>query len=421
MISLRVRSLGLCVAAAALCALSASASARADTVTDWNAHAVNALVTTAGQSPTVSTVHLAMVHGAVYDAVNSIDERYEPYLVAARARDWYSKDAATATAAYRVLSNIVPGQQATLGPLYEASLAAIPAGRAKEGGIAVGEIAAASMLAARTGDGRGGAYRFPAPATPTETWPVGQWRPVLPAFGNDPGAWVKDVEPFLIRDATRYGGPAPDPLTSKRYTRDFEEVKSVGALDSTTRTADQTDQARFWAEGPQPWTRVARALAIDRDLRSIESARMFAMLYTTGADSLISVWNGKARWQFWRPVTAIREAGRDGNPATAADAAWLPLINTPGYPDQPSGLSAVSAAMAEALEEVFGKRVRFSATSISSNTTRSYRSFAEAVDEVVDARVYSGIHFRKADVDGEEVGENVAEDGLDRYFERERR
>src|SRR5918998_1340300 len=232
----RTRSLALCLAASALIALSASASARADAVTDWNVNAVDSLVGTAGQSPTVSTVHLAMVHGAVYDAVNSIDGRYEPYLVDVRARDWYSKDAAT------------------------------------------------------------------------DPWPAAQWRPVLPAFGNDPGAWVKDVKPFLIRDPARYGGAAPYSLTSKSYARELAEVKAAGALNSTTRTADQTDQARFWAEGPQPWTRVARRLAIDRGLSSRDSARMFAMLYMTGADALISVWNDKANWLFWRPITAIREA-----------------------------------------------------------------------------------------------------------------
>ena len=415
MLSLRARSLGLCLAAAALIALSASASARADTVTDWNVHAVNALVGTAGQSPTVSTVHLAMVHGAVYDAVNSIDERYEPYLVEVRARDWYSKDAAAATAAYRVLLGLLPGQQATLEPLYNASLAAIPAGRAKTGAIAVGEIAAAAMLTARTGDGRFGAYRFPAPTSPI----VGEWRPVLPAFGNDPAAWIKDVRPFLISDPARYGTDGPDPLSSKRYAREFNEVKAIGSLTSATRTADQTDQARFWAEGPQPWTRVARQLATDRRLRSSETARMFAMLYMTGADALISVWSDKAKWLFWRPITAIREAASDHNPDTTADAGWLPLINTPGYPEQPSGLCAVSAAMATSLEAVFGHRVRFSVNSLSSNTTRSYRSFSHAVDEVVDARVYSGIHFRKADEDSVEIGEDVAHDALRRHFERD--
>ena len=190
-------------------------------------------------------------------------------------------------------------------------------------------------------------------------------------------------------------------------------------MNSATRTADQTDQARFWAEGPQIWTRVARQLSAAHHLRSIDNARMFAILYTTGADALISVWNGKAQHLFWRPITAIREADRDDNPATEMDATWLPLINNPAYPEQPSGLSGVSGAMGEALEEVFGHHQRFFATSLNSNTTRSFRSFDEAVDEVVDARVYSGIHFRKSDVDGADIGHDVARDSLKRYFERD--
>ncbi len=242
---------------------------------------------------------------------------------------------------------------------------------------------------------------------------------MLPAFANDPSAWVKDVRPFLIRDPLRYASEGPNPLTSRDYAREFNEVKAIGSLTSSTRTADQTDQARFWAEGPQPWTRVARQLATDRRLSSIDTSRMFAMLYTTAADAAISTWTGKARWLFWRPITAIREAASDGNPDTAAEATWVPLINTPAYPDQPSGLSALSAAMAESLERVFGERVRFSVKSLNSNTTRSYRSFSDAVDELVDARVYSGIHFRKADVDGAALGAAVARDGLAQNFERD--
>jgi hypothetical protein len=418
-IAQRALRLGICLAVMTPIALSASASARADAVNDWNVNAVGALVGTAGQSPTVSTVHLAMVHGAVYDALNSIDGRYEPYLVRVRSRGWYSRDAAAATAAHRVLLSIVPAQQTALGTLYETSMASIPAGPAKQGGVAVGEIAAAAMLTARTGDGRGGAYRFPVPATPQDPWPVGQWRPVLPAFGNDPGAWIKDVRPFLIRDPQRYATDGPYRLTSRDYTREFNEIKAIGSLTSSTRTADQTDQARFWAEGPQPWTRAARQLAVDRRLNSTEAARMYAMLYMTGADAAISTWTDKARWLFWRPITAIREAASDGNPDTAADAGWLPLINTPAYPDQPSGLSSLSAAMAESLERVFGHRTRFSVASMTSNTVRSYRSFSDAVDEVVDARVYSGIHFRKADVDGAVLGRKVAREGLEDNFERD--
>lgn len=404
--------------AAALCVLAAPAAAHADAVTDWNANAVNALVTAGGQSPTVSTVHLAMVHGAVYDAVNSIDGRHEAYLVDVRARRWYSRDAAAAAAAYRVLLGIVPGQQATLTAQYDTSLAAIPAGPAKSEGIAVGEIAAAAMLTARTGDGRFGAYRFPAPATPADPWPVGQWRPAAPTFANDPAAWIKDVRPFIIGAPARYGSRGPDPVTSRRYAREFDEVKDVGSATSTTRTPDQTDQARFWAEGPQPWTRVARQLALDRGLSAADSARMFARLYMTGADTLIAVWGDKARWLFWRPITAIREAAADGNPRTEPDTAWTPLLNTPPYPDQPSGLSSVSAAMAATLDATFGRHVRFSVTSLSSNTTRTFSGFDDAVEEVIDARVYSGIHFRKADEDGAAIGARVARQVLAGDFER---
>jgi hypothetical protein len=408
--------LAMCVAV--LSGLAISSTARADAVTDWNVHAVNALVGTAAQSPTVSTVNLSIVHGAVYDAVNSIDERYEPYLVDVRARDWYSRDAAAATAAYKVLLSLVPAQAPALSAQYELSMGAIPAGPARDGGARVGEIAAAAMLAERTGDGRGGTYRFPAPATASDPWPIGQWRPVLPAFGNDAGAWVKDVRPFLIEDPARYGTRGPDALGSRAYARDFNEIKAIGALNSPNRTADQTDQAKFWMEGPQPFTRAARELAAEYRLRSVDSARMFAMLYMTAADTAIATWTDKARWLFWRPLTAIRSADDDGNAATVADAGWLPLINTPPYPDHPSGLSSLGAAMGVSLERVFGHRVRFTMNSTTSGTTRSYRGFMDAVDEIVDARVFSGIHFRKADTDGASLGEHVARDGLARTFRR---
>ena len=226
----------------------------ANTVTDWNIHATNSLITTAGQGPTVSTIHLAMVHGAVFDAVNAIDRRYEPYLSRPRARRWYSKDAAAATAAYRVLLSIVPTQQPTLDAHYATSLAAIPDGRRKSGGIATGEIAAATMIGVRTGDGRFGPYRFDVGTEP------GQWRPVLPAFGNDPNAWVAQVKPFLLESGSQFRTDGPHALDSRRYAREFQEVKEIGSLTSATRSADQTDAALFWSEGPAIWTRVARDL-----------------------------------------------------------------------------------------------------------------------------------------------------------------
>ena len=260
MLALRTRSLGLCLAAAALIALSASASARADTVTDWNVNAVNALVTKAGQSPTVSTVHLAMVHGAVYDAVNSIDERYEPYLVEVRARDWYSKDAAAATAAYRVLLGIVRGSGADPDAALQ-RLARVDPGRRGEG-----------RRHPRGRGRRGGHAGRPQERRPLRRVPLPGSRDADRAVAGRPvaaGAAGLRQRPRGLdqgrpavpdRRRRRYPSPAPYALTSKKYAREFDEVKSIGSLNSTTRTADQTDQARFWAEGPQIWTRVARQL-----------------------------------------------------------------------------------------------------------------------------------------------------------------
>lgn len=414
MVAHRWRRVPLVLAVAALLALTASASARADAVTDWNIHATNALVVTGLQTPPVWTVNLALVHGAVYDAVNSIDGGYQPYLVKVRARRWYSTDAAAATAAYRVLFSMLPAQQATLTSHYGASLAAIPPGRARDGGVLVGEIAAAAMLAARAADGRSpnSGYRFPAPATSTEPWPAGQWRPTPPAFGNDPFAWIKDVRPFLLEDPERFGAPPPYPLASRKYAREFNEVKRLGSLNSSARTADQTDMAKFWSDGPILWTRIARDLAADRRLDTAENARLYAMLYLTGADSIIVCWQGKAKYLFWRPITAIRAADRDGNPLTSADPAWVPLINNPPYPDHPSGLSCVGSALANSLRDFFGTdRVKYSAAS--TNSTRSFSSFSQGIQEIVDARVYSGIHFRRADVQGARIGARIA-----RYRER---
>jgi hypothetical protein len=409
------RGVGL-VAALTLLSLAISAPARADTVTDWNDTAFSALTAAppagAGQSPPVSTIHLAMVHGAVYDAVNAIDRRYHPYLTAPKAKRWYSKDAAAATAAYLVLSKILPAQEPKFALLYMDSLAGISPGKAKDGGIAVGEAAAGAMLDARENDGRFGAFRF------TVGTEAGEWRPVLPAFVNDPNAWVKDVTPFMIRRASDFRSDGPNRLTSRKYAKEFEEVKSLGSIGSTERDADQTDMARFWAEGPAIWTRITHQLSDRYGLSIADNARLFAMLYMTGADALIAVWDDKATWSFWRPITAIWEAGDDDNPATDPDTDWRPLINTPPYPDHSSGLAGVIGAMAETSRDFFGtNRIGFSATSLNSMTMRSFTRFSQATDEVVDARVYSGIHFRIADEHGAKIGKQVARWREKHFFE----
>jgi hypothetical protein len=389
-----------------------SAPARADTVTQWNALAAGALAGDGQGSSAV--VHLAIVHAAMYDAVSAIDRRYEPYLVRPPARRWYSQDAAAATAAYRVITRIykplvTEAHQADLvaaaTSLYETSLAAIPPGRAKDGGIATGNAAADAMIAARRDDGRFGSFHFTVGTLP------GEWRPVLPMFVNDPFAWVKDVKPFLIPNSSRFGGPPPYPLTSRRYAREFEEVKSLGAVDSTTRTQDQTDAARWWGttNAVATWSALYRDIASRYVTSLADDARMFAMVYLAAADTAITVWTDKAKYSFWRPITAIPEADSDGNPRTLADPGWLPLINTPPYPDMPSGLSGLSGASAVSLQHFFGTDdLAFGFTNPTTGMSRDYTSFSQAEHEVVDARVWSGIHFRHADEVGALIGKRVA-------------
>jgi hypothetical protein len=397
----RLRAVGVIAIAAAL---AAPAAARADTVTQWNLNASTALMITAAQGPQASVPHMAMVHGAVYDAVNAIDGRYEGYLLTSRvATPFDSKDAAAATAAYRVLSKLLPAQQATFDAQYAASLATVPDGPAKQRGVAVGEAAAAAMIAARTDDGRFGAFRFSVGSGP------GVWKPVLPAFVNDPNAWLKDVRPFLLPSGAEYISDGPHALDSKKYAREFEEVKTLGSASSTTRSADQTTAARYWAENPpNTWSRIFRTLSAEQGVSLVDNARLYAMLYLTAADALISVWNDKAHWLFWRPITAIRQADTDGNDGTAKDESWLPLIPTPPYPEHTSGHSGLSGSFVATLQDFFGTdEVGWTDTNIG-GFTRSFTRFSQAIDDVVDARVWSGIHFRAADEQGAKIGRQVA-------------
>ena len=404
------RALSLVAVCAALLVL--VAPARADTVTEWNLNATNALIVSAAQPPQVSVPHLAMVHGAVYDAVNAIDGGHEGYLIASgSAQSSDSKRAAAATAAYRVLVQLVPPQQATLDALYAASLAGVPDGAPKTNGIAVGEQAAAAMIAARTNDGRFGPFRFAVGFEP------GVWRPVLPAFVNDPAAWLKDVRPFLIEDPAQFRSKGPLELTSHRYAREFDEVKSLGSLSGSGRTPDQTHAARYWAENPPAtWSRIFRKLSAQQGLPLVENARLYAMLYMTAADALIAVWDDKAHWSFWRPVTAIREAGSDGNPLTQPQADWTPLIANPPYPEHPSGHTGLSGSIVKTLQQFFGTDEITWTDTNNAGLTRSFSSLSGAIDEIVDARVWSGIHFRTADVQGQRIGRHVAGYRQGRYF-----
>ena len=417
------RSRTLIVAAAVVAAFAVPATARADAVTDWNIYA-NAAIFATTPTAHAAVVKTAMVEAAVYDAVNAIAGGYRPYLPTPAADPLYSQDAAAATAAFRVAANLVPSALATLQARYDASLLAIPDGPAKTGGISVGEAAATALLAARANDGRGGAFDFVLGTTP------GAWRTSPPFFGLDPTPWVANVTPFLLPNAEMLRSEGPNPLTSKAYADDFNEVKSLGSLTSTTRTADQTMAAIFWQSQPGGlYGGVMRSLSARYALSTAENARLFASSSLAAADGAIACWNDKYYWNFWRPIDAIHEAASDGNPATVADPTWKPLfdpstatvpaLSTPAFPDHPSGHSCVSSAALNAMQDFFGTdKITFDIVSSRFPTQpRHYARFSDALKEVVDARVWGGIHFRAADEQGALIGKKVAHWEVKHYFQ----
>ena len=409
----------------ALISVASPVAARADAVTDWNAIASNAIVTTAGQPPAVAALSFAIVQGAVYDAVNAIDGGYRPYLVRPAANPWDSEAAAAAAAAYQVLIWLFPGQKPMLEPIYNsyvAGLPDLPAG-SKAAGVAIGEAAAAAMIVARTNDGRGGG-----PGTLVGTTP-GVWRPTIPFFAQDPAPWVGEVRPFLLPNAELVRSDGPNALTSSAYAEDFNEVKRMGSINSTARTADETEAAIWWQGNGAFWNGVTRGISAGRALDIVQNARLFAMEDLAAADGFIGCYKDKYYWKFWRPVTAIREADTDGNPATEADPDWTPLfdpatvqggppLSTPPFPDHPSAHSCASSAIVHSMQDFFDTdKVSFSAFSIRTRTTRSFDRLSDALKEVIDARVWGGIHFRTADVQGSVLGKKVAHWERKQYFQ----
>lgn len=386
-------------------------SSNADTVLEWNLNASNAIVGVARQPPQAAVFSFAMVQGAVYDAVNAIDGGYQPYLGVPAANGTESKDAAAATAAYRVLVALFPAQQTSLDALYSTSLLTIPDGTPKSAGIGIGEAAAATMLEARTNDGRFASFVVPVGDDP------GEWRPTPPGFVVDPGAWAANVRPFLMDYSAQFRSDGPNALTSSAYAEDFNEVREVGALNSATRSADQTDAARFWNDHPQAlWNRIFRTLVTNQGLDAVDAARFLGMTSLAAADGLNACWNDKYHWNFWRPITAIHLADTDGNSATQADTGWAPLIVNPPFPDHPSGHGCVTGSIVNTAQNFFGTdKIGFSTFSNFSMTTRSFDRLSHVTKEVIDARVWSGIHFRTADVQGSVIGKKVAH-WLERHY-----
>lgn len=372
---------------------------------------------------------MAMVQGAVYDAVNAIDRGHEAYLLdvdAVNAAPNASYGAAIATAAHDVLMAVVsPAQQGTVAAALTATLTGIPDGPAENAGVAAGHTAAAAMLADRAGDGFMAAFDF---TSHIGTGP-GEWRPTA----LDPDPWVGNLKPFLMGSPDQFRSEGPDPLTSAAYTDDFNEVKRLGSLTSTSRTPDQTKAALFWQSPPAIfWNRLARDVSAAQDLDAVDQARLLAMVNLAAADGGIACWNDKYYWDFWRPVTAIRDAGIDGNQATVADPTWTPLFDgatqtfppavnppNPPFPDHPSGHGCVSGAALHTMKNFFGTdKIAFDVFSVRfPGEPRHFDRFSHALKEIIDARVWGGIHFRNADVQGAVIGRKVVHLMEKKYFQ----
>jgi hypothetical protein len=422
----QVRSWLAALAAAALFTTLATGTATAVTpttaaagdptvISDWNQLAVTTLVADTTKQGTETILYMGFVQAAVYDAVVGVQGRYAPYRFHAHAPHRTSAQAAAVAAAHKVLVTYVPSAQANLDAAYAASLAKLPDGQAKTHGIAFGTRAADHLIRLRANDGRNDAsILFTQPPAP------GVWRPTLPAFAPMVTPWMGFVTPLLVRSATQFAPPAPPTLTSARYTRDFNEVKAFGSATSTVRTPAQTDTAVFFSGNPLIMFNAAlRDQVTVRDLDIVDAARMFAAVDMSIADAIISVWHAKYVDGLWRPITAITVADTDGNPATDPDPSWVPLFPTPAYPEYPSGYTAFEASASRGLEDVFDTRhLQLTLTSTAApNLPRQYDSGDVLRQDVVNARMWLGIHFRFGDTAARDLGVRLADWTLAHYFQ----
>lgn len=384
------------------------ARAPADPVLDWNAYGTQAIV--AGRPPSSSAVLLGILHVSIYDTTVALGHNTDPFLRRHSAPRGTSAAAAIAAAAYHVLVGRVPAQKPFLDGAYEQYLAGVPDGRAKRRGLALGAQVAADVLAWRADDG----FDASVPYVQQPPGP-GVWEPTAPTPPVD--IVLTQVRPLTLRtiDQLRPGGP--DDLTSRSYARDFDEVRRVGRIDSASRTAEQTDIARFWSDqGTAQWNRALRRIATDRGLDLGGAARLFAMVNISAADAGIACMDAKYHYRFWRPVHAITRADTDGNPATEADPTWQPLLNV-NHPEYPSGHGCSTGAITGALRAYFGTdRVRYTVDSSVTGTTRSYESFGAALSEVAEARIWAGLHFRNSVDEGARIGRRAASWVVDRHF-----
>jgi len=347
-----------------------------------------------------------MLHGAMFDAVNSVEKKYTFYHVDMNAPDGTISEVAAAAAAYRILSTLYPARISTFDALYNAELASIPNGSSNTQGITLGNAVADNILAWRSNDNSSTAASVPCP---DGTLP-GEWRRVgMPPVEPELPGWGL-VTPFAMVSGSQFRLAGPPALTSAEYTQAFNETKDLGAMNSATRTAEQTTIARFWSMGiPNHWNSTAREIAVNQGLTLIQKARLFALLNITMTDAQISCWEMKYQFKLWRPVTAIQLGDNDTNDNTTGDPMWMPLLMTPPFPEFVSAHSSVSGSAAEVLKRFFG-REDFTITRMSMTSglqPRTFNSFSEMLTEIGISRIYAGLHFNFSDVPAQENGRQI--------------
>ena len=405
----------LLVGTASVAAAPPAPAANAAVITTWNQHAVARITIPAG-SPT-NFNYFAFVHLAMYNAVVGITGEYELYQWDKHAPTGASPEAAAAAAAHGVLVHFFGTTDAIVADLNNklaASLALVPDGGAQDKGVAYGVKAADRIIALRTGDGRNAAVTVPVSTA------AGHWRPE-PGAAVFASAWLGGVTPLAVESATQFApDDPPPPINSQKYVDEFNEVRDLGEMNSTLRDATMTETALFFSDaGIGPMQAALRDFATRHALDIDDSARMFAAADTAIADGAITVWNAKLQYMWWRPISAIRNADSDGNDATASVAGWTPRIGTPPYPDYPSGLCSVVGAVSTTLQRLNGDNtldLRITSAA-AAGVTRTFATKADIVGQAVDARVWSGIHFRTADEVSIEIGSDVANYTLDNYFQ----
>jgi hypothetical protein len=375
--------------------------ARADVIMDWNAKA-DAIGIEKQLVNSANTRGQAMLHVAMFEAVNAIDRRYTPYRLNLTADRGTSREAAAASAAHDVLVALYPDKAADLDATLATSLSAINDGEAKSKGIELGKKAAADIIALRANDGSKTPESYRPQTSPGVYVPT-----TVPAEST-----AARIAPWVMKQASQFRPAPPPSLTSEVWTKDLNEIREFGSLNSSKRSAEQTTIARFWFfTGPRTFNPIVRQIATAKKMDLVDCARLYALTAMAASDAFIAVFEGKYAYNFWRPITAIRNADLTGNPATPREASWVPLGATPMHPEYPCAHCIVASAVSNVLQIVVGNEVgEFSLSSpTASGVTRKWTRLQDYSDEVSNARVYAGFHYRFSTEAAKDMGRKIAE------------